>query len=65
MTSRNRNPTTYLTADELKQIAAERFAEAAALPAGPEQQDVLKKACSYQSLAEMKEWLSSELRPPR
>ena len=65
MASRNRNPTTYLTTDELKQIAAERFAEAAALPAGPEKQDILKEGCAYQSLADIKKWLSSELRPPR
>ena len=60
-----RQPTTYLTIDELKQIAAEKFQEAAALPPGPMQQEMLKKAYSFQSLAEMKSWLSSELRPPR
>ena len=60
-----RQPTTYLTVDELREIAAEKFQEAAALPPGPERQEILKKAYSFQSLAEMKGWLSSELRPPR
>jgi hypothetical protein len=61
----SRQPTTYLTIDELKEIAAEKFHEAAALPPGPKQQEILKKAHSFQSLADMKAWLSSELRPPR
>jgi hypothetical protein len=65
MASRRRIPTTYLTVAELKQIAADRFEEAAALPPGPKRQDVLEKAYGFQSLADIKSWLSSELRPPR
>jgi hypothetical protein len=65
MASRRRVPTTYLTVDELKQIAAARFAEAAALPPGPKRQGILDKAYGFQSLADIKSWLSSELRPPR
>jgi hypothetical protein len=57
-------PTTYLTTNELQQIAAAKFAEAETLPNGPEKQDILKSAHAFRSLAEMKGWLSSELRPP-
>jgi len=57
-------PTTYLTIEELQEMAAAKFAEAAALLPGPEQQEILKKAYGYRSLAEMKAWLSSDLRPP-
>jgi hypothetical protein len=39
-----------LTADELKQLAPERFAEAAALPAGANKQEILQRAHGYQSL---------------
>ena len=57
-------PTTYLTIEELQEMAAVKFEEAAALLPGPEQQEILKKAFGYRSLAEMKAWLSSDLRPP-
>jgi hypothetical protein len=57
-------PTTYLTVEELQEMAAAKFEEAAALLPGPERQEILKKAYSYRSLAEMKAWLSSDLRPP-
>jgi hypothetical protein len=57
-------PTTYLTIEELQEMAAAKFEEAAALLPGPEQQEILKKAYGYRSLAEMKAWLSSDLRPP-
>jgi hypothetical protein len=56
---------TYLTSDELKQIAAIKFVEAASAPPGPEQQSILKLAHGYQNLAEMKRYLTSkELEPP-
>jgi hypothetical protein len=58
-------PTTYLTTTELQQLAAAKFAEAEALPNGREKQDILKSAHGFRSLAEMKGWLSSELRPPK
>jgi hypothetical protein len=57
-------PTTYLTIEELHEMAAAKFQEAAALSPGPEQQEILKKAYSYESLADMKAWLCSDLRPP-
>jgi hypothetical protein len=57
-------PTTYLTVEELHEMAAAKFAEAAALSPGPEQQEVLKKAYAYKSRADMKAWLSSDLGPP-
>jgi hypothetical protein len=57
-------PTTYLTIEELHEMAAAKFEEAAALSPGPERQEILKKAYGYRSLAEMKAWLSSDLRPP-
>ena len=47
-------PTTYLTIEELQEMAAAKFEEAAALLPGPEQQEILKKAFGYRSLAEMK-----------
>jgi hypothetical protein len=49
-------PTTYLTIEELQQVAAAKFEEAAALPAGPRKQQILNSAYS---------WLSSELKPPK
>ncbi len=57
-------PTTYLTIEELREMAAAKFEEAAALSPGPEQQEILKRAYGYQSLADMKAWLSTDLRPP-
>jgi hypothetical protein len=57
-------PTTYLTIEELQEMAAAKFEEAAALLPGPEQQEILKKAYGYKSLADMKAWLCSDLRPP-
>jgi len=57
-------PSTYLSIEEIQQIAAAKFEEAAALPPGPEQQAILRSAHSYRSLAEMKGWLSGDLRSP-
>lgn len=54
----------HLTIDELQRIAAAKFAEAEAFPNGPEKQKVLQSAQSFRSLAKMKGWLFSELRPP-
>jgi hypothetical protein len=58
-------PTTYLTIEELQQVAAAKFEEAAALPAGPRKQQILNSAYSYRTMAEMRGWLSSELKPPK
>jgi hypothetical protein len=57
-------PTTYLTIEELQQIASAKFEEAAALPDGPQRKKILASAHSFRSLAEVKGWLSSELQPP-
>jgi hypothetical protein len=62
----SRRPHTYLTADELKQIAATKFDEAASTVPSPEQQEILKSAHGYQNFAEMKGYLASkELGPPK
>ena len=56
-------PTTYLTIDELQEMAAAKLEEAAALVPGPEQQEILKKAYGYLSRADMKASLVLDLRP--
>ncbi len=58
-------PTTYLTVEELHGIADEKSEEAATLPHGPERQEMLKSAASFRNLADMRGWLSGELRPPK
>jgi hypothetical protein len=61
-----RPPSTYLTAEELKEIAAIKFKEAASAEPGTEQQNLLKSAHGYQNLSEMKRYLGSkELEPPK
>jgi hypothetical protein len=60
-----RRPTTYLTIEELQQVAAAKFEEAAALPAGPKRQKILNSAHSFRSLVEMRGWLSGDLQPPK
>ena len=62
---RSFKPTTYLTIEEIQQIASPKFEEAAALPDGPQRQQLLKSAYSFRSLAEVKGWLSSDLQSPR
>lgn len=57
-------PTTYLTVEELQELAAAKFEEAAALSPGPVQQEILKKAYGYKALADMKTLLSGDPRPP-
>jgi hypothetical protein len=61
--NRASRPTTYLTIDELQEMAAAKFEEAAALRPGPEQQEILKKAYGYRSRADMKALLVRDLRP--
>jgi hypothetical protein len=58
-------PTTYLTAEELRQKAAEKFEKAAMLPDGPLRQEILQSACGLRNLAEIRGWLSSELQSPK
>ena len=64
-TMRAFKPTTYMTTEELQQIAAAKFEEAAALPDGPQKQTVLRSAQTYFNQAQMKGWLSSELQSPK
>jgi hypothetical protein len=54
-----------MTIEELQQIAAAKFEEAAALPAGPQRETVLRSAQTYFNQAQMKGWLSSELQSPK
>jgi hypothetical protein len=56
-------PTTYLTIEELQQIASAKFEEAAAFPDGPQRLEILKSAHGFRNLAEIKGWLSSDLQP--
>jgi hypothetical protein len=62
---RSSKPTTYLTIEELQQIATAKFEEATALPDGPQRHKVLASAHSFRSLAEIRGWLSSDLQPPK
>jgi hypothetical protein len=57
-------PTTYLTIEELHEMAAAKFEEAATLSPGPKQQEILKKAYGFKSLADMKALLCSNQRQP-
>ncbi len=58
-------PTTYLTIEELRQVAAAKLEEAAALPAGPKKQQILNSAYNCRSMAEMRGWLASDLKRPK
>jgi hypothetical protein len=60
-----RSPTTYLTIEEMREIATAKLEEASALPAGFEKEKLLRSAENFGSLAKIKGWLSSELQPPR
>jgi hypothetical protein len=57
-------PTTYLTGEDLYQIAAIKFEEAAATPEGPARQQVLKSAYNFRDLAKMKGWPPSDAQLP-
>ena len=59
-----RRRTTYLTIEELQQIAASKVESAAALPPGFAKKELLRSAENFRSLAKMKGWLSSSLQPP-
>ena len=62
--SDQRRPTTYLSLEELTQIAAAKLDAAAALPPSPKKDALLRSAGKYRKLAVIKGWLNSELRPP-
>ena len=48
------SPTTYLTKEELQEIAAAKFEEAATLPPGYQKEEILRSAENFRRLAEMK-----------
>ena len=60
-----RSPTTYLTIEELTQIAAEKFEQAAALAPFLSKERTSASAQNFRNLAEIKGWLSSGLKPPK
>jgi hypothetical protein len=60
-----RSPTTYLTIEELTQIAAEKLEQAAALAPSYQKEELLRSAENFRSLAEIKGWLHSDLQPPK
>jgi hypothetical protein len=49
----------------IRVMAANKQAEADALPPGPEKRELQKEANSYRILSEAKSWLAGELKPPR
>ncbi|HEY0330029.1 MAG TPA: hypothetical protein VGC77_13120 [Rhodopseudomonas sp.] len=58
--------TTYLSSEEIQQIASEQLKEAEALPDGPARDEVMRAAQTLSNLADMKRWLSSkELQAPQ
>lgn len=58
------NPTTYLTGEDLYQIAAIKFEEAAATPEGPARQQILNSAYNFRDLAKLKGWPPTDVKPP-
>ena len=48
------SPTTYLTKEELQEIAAAKFEEAATHPPGHQKEEILRSAENFRRLAEMK-----------
>ena len=60
-----RGPTTHLTIEELTQIAAGKYEQLAALAPSYQKDEFLRSAKNFRSRAEIKGWLSSELRPPK
>lgn len=57
--TRDRNPKTFLTAEECAQRAADLFTDAYAMKPGTARQSVLKEACDYRMLAEMKRLIAA------
>jgi hypothetical protein len=58
---RQTEPSTDLTVEECRELAAAMLEDAAALPPGPKKEEILKLAKGYSDLAEMKNWLSGKL----
>lgn len=57
--TRQRKAAAYMTAQDAKARADELFAAAEAMQPGTERQSVLKQACDYRWLAEMKAMMSA------
>jgi hypothetical protein len=51
----------HLTIDECQELADSLFEDAAALPPGQKQQEILQLARGYRDLAEAKGWLASKV----
>jgi hypothetical protein len=56
--------TTYLTIEELTEIAARKFEHAAALAPCHKKEELVKSAETFRNLAKIRGWLCSELQPP-
>jgi hypothetical protein len=59
------SPISYLTIEELTQIAAEKYEQAEALAPSYQKEELLRSADNFRHIAEIKGWLSSELQPPK
>jgi hypothetical protein len=46
-----------MSTEELRQIAAQKFEEAAALPTGPDQRTIFIAATGFQHAADVRGWL--------
>jgi hypothetical protein len=57
-------PTTYLTGEDLYQIADIKFEEAAATPEGSGRQQILNSAYNFRDLAKVKGWPPTDVKPP-
>ena len=62
--TRNRTSKRPLSAEECAERAAELFAEAYRMPPGTARQSILKEACDYRMLAEMKRMMPPKGRSP-
>lgn len=56
---RDRTPKAYMSAEDCAQKAADLFAAADAMEPGAARQGVLKDACDYRMLAEMKRMIAA------
>lgn len=56
--TRDRTPKTFMTAQECAQRAADLFADAYKREPGTARQSILKEACDYRMLAEIKRLIS-------
>jgi hypothetical protein len=59
-------PSTYLTPEELRRIAKDKFDKAQSAAPGPKREQMLASAFAYSSLADMSLWTASHaLQPPK